>query len=683
MTIWSAEIKELEKLHESLRGQLPDLEKELERLIKADDENMILLYSRRCLEVIITDLCECELKRPRKTEPLKGIIDKLQKEGKVPPNLISSMHGLNDLSTYGTHPKDFDPEQVKPVLNNLAIIIKWYLKYKETGKDIKAKPAEEIRQEIKNTEDVKKDITISRKRLAGILGGSIAIVASTFTVLYFSNIIGSGRQTKEVEKSIAVMPFHNFSEDLNQELKSDALTNEIINHLYKIKSFSRVVPFLSVQVYKKTNKKTRLIADELNVNYLLDGTYQRIGDSLKITANLIEAKNGKYIWQNEYKEPYKEIISILSDIAIQIASHINAFLTVPEKQDILKRPTNNQEAYDLLQQAIIDHFKALGDPNYDVTDQYFVKCKNLALKAIELDPNYADAYAWAGLFSVNAGAYSGNKEMSVAALEALPLIEKALKLDQNNSQAHFTMANINEWGQWDYINAEKEYLKVFELAPNKSEYYSTVGEFFLKMNQLDKAIFFSKKAFESEFIDPTSVLIETLILSGKKVEAISTMEKYLKSQRNPDYQRVGECFIWLEEYDSARFYLETALKSEVPEMLVPRFQSCLAFAYGKTKNPHQAQTIINQLINKSKETSVMSPDYFIGWYYSRIGEMDSAFYWLEKAYQYRSAEMPWLKVDPAFKNLKKDDRYRDLYKRTGHKAYDEYKKGLIEKFVFQ
>ena len=202
MTIWTSEIKELEILFEFLKGQLPNLEKELERLIRADDENMILLYSRRCLEVIITDLCECELKRPRKTEPLKGIIDKLHKEEKVPSHIITSMHGLNELSTYGAHPKDFDPEQVKPVLNNLNIVIKWYLKYKEPRIDVKTKPAEETRQEIKSTENVKKDITISRKRLAGILGGSIGIIASVFAVLYFSNIIGGGKQTKEIEKSV-------------------------------------------------------------------------------------------------------------------------------------------------------------------------------------------------------------------------------------------------------------------------------------------------------------------------------------------------------------------------------------------------------------------------------------------------------------------------------------------------
>ena len=163
MAIWSSEIKELEKLYESLKGQLPDLEKELERLIKADDENMILLYSRRCLEVIITDLCECELKRPRKTEPLKGIIDKLHKEEKVPSNIITSMDHLNSLSAYGAHPKDFDPEQVKPVLVNLDIIIKWYLKYKEKGTDTKTKDAKEIRQHVQGTEMEKRVLLSQRK----------------------------------------------------------------------------------------------------------------------------------------------------------------------------------------------------------------------------------------------------------------------------------------------------------------------------------------------------------------------------------------------------------------------------------------------------------------------------------------------------------------------------------------
>ena len=131
MQIWSAEVLKLSDLYNSLKGHFPDLEKELEPLIRTTDANVMLLYSRRSLEIIVSDLCECELKRPRKTEPMKGIIDKLNKEEKVPSHIITSMHSLNDLSNYGAHPKDYDPEQVKPVLINLSIIIKWYLKYKE------------------------------------------------------------------------------------------------------------------------------------------------------------------------------------------------------------------------------------------------------------------------------------------------------------------------------------------------------------------------------------------------------------------------------------------------------------------------------------------------------------------------------------------------------------------------
>lgn len=211
MAIWTTEIKELEKLYESFKGHLPELEKELERLIKADDENIILLYSRRCLEVIITDLCECELKRSRKTEPLQGIIDKLNKEEKVPSYIVASMHGLNTLSTFGTHPKDFDPEQVKPVLNNLATIIRWYLKYKGLKIVGKPKPEEEEKYESKHP-----------------------VISTT-------------------EKSIVVLPFVNMSQERDQEYFSDGLTEEIITNLAHLQSL-RVISRTTSMLLKNTQK---------------------------------------------------------------------------------------------------------------------------------------------------------------------------------------------------------------------------------------------------------------------------------------------------------------------------------------------------------------------------------------------------------------------------------------------
>ena len=129
MNIWSTEIKELNQINQSIKGKHSKLEKELQSLIKTDDANILLVYSRRCLEVIITELCERELKRHRGTEPLQRIIDKLNKEEIVPHNIIVSMQSVNSMSTFGAHPKDFEMEQVKPVLHNLKTIIKWYLNY--------------------------------------------------------------------------------------------------------------------------------------------------------------------------------------------------------------------------------------------------------------------------------------------------------------------------------------------------------------------------------------------------------------------------------------------------------------------------------------------------------------------------------------------------------------------------
>ena len=194
----------------------------------------------------------------------------------------------------------------------------------------------------------------------------------------------------------------------------------------------------------------------------------------------------------------------------------------------------------------------------------------------------------------------------------------------------------------------------------------------MKMDRLDDALKYAKLQSVSEQNMNWSEAIKLNVLTGDRTEASSILNEYIKMVGESSYPWAGEHFIWLQEYDSAKQYLEAAVISEDPHLLYPRFLSCLALAYHGTKDYYKAQTTISQLINKSDTTSAGSPEYFTGWYYSWIGEVDSAFHWLEKAYNNRSPELPWLKVDPAFNNLKDDDRYWDLYERTGHKAYDDY-----------
>jgi TolB-like protein len=294
MKIWSSEMKELENLNESLKGQLPELEKELKQLISSEDENVVLLYSRRCLEVMVTDLCEYELKRPRKTEPLKGIIDKLNSEEKVPLNIITSMHGLNSLSTFGTHPKDFDPEQVKPVLNNLTIVIRWYLKYKETQKKTKAQSDIQKEPDLTSAQLLRKTKSKTKKIMIWSLS-VLFVVAAVFVIIKFST------SSRKLEKSIAVLPFRNDSHNDSTQYFMDGVMEELLNKLQSIKSL-RVIGRTSAEQFRGQAKSVSEIAKELGVNYIVEGSGQKSGNSLRMRVQLIAAGNERHIWGNSFEQ---------------------------------------------------------------------------------------------------------------------------------------------------------------------------------------------------------------------------------------------------------------------------------------------------------------------------------------------------------------------------------------------
>jgi TolB-like protein len=479
MSIWSAEIKELEKLYESFKGQLPDLEKELEQLIRTEDANVIMLYSRRCLEVIITDLCECQLKRERGTEPLKGIIDKLNKEKKVPSYIITSMHGLNDLSTYGTHPKDFDPEQVKPVLSNLDIIIKWDLKYKGIGTDIRTKPVEEIRQEIKSTETAKKSFLVPKKSLFSLVSGLLLIIAIAIAIFSL---------TREPEKSMAVLPFRNDSPDTTNTYFINGLMEEVLNNLMKISDF-RILSRTSTEQYKGTNRPTMSeIAKKLGVSYIIEGSGQKYGNKFRLRVQLIKATGKeKHLWANSYEQELRETtdyFGIQSQIAQTIAKELKATITPEEKQLIEKIPTANLKALDIYQMgreeekftfydliissSILEGIKL--SPKESVE-----RAEKMYKTALKYDSTFAPAYA--GL----AGTYWSKNYFKEFFSEhfmdsALILAERALSFDDQLPDAYFIRGMY--YAANDSISqALKEFAKTLKFNPNYWLAYFAKGEY--------------------------------------------------------------------------------------------------------------------------------------------------------------------------------------------------------------
>ena len=603
MAIWSAEIKALERLCESLKGQLSDLEKELERLIKADDENMILLYSRRCLEVIITNLCECELKRPRKTEPLKGIIDKLHKEEKVPSHIISSMHGLNEMSTYGAHPKEFDPEQIKPVLVNLDIIIKWYLKYKDfqiVGKSI---PEEEM---IKSKQ---------------------------------SEILPK-------EKSIIVLPFENISSDPEQEYFSDGLTEEIITDLSHIQDLL-VISRSSAMTYKGARATVKDVVNKMHVRYVLEGSIRKAGNNIRITAQLIDGLTDTHIWAEKYNGTLDDIFEIQEKVSRTIVNSLKLKISVEEKELISKSPTKNLEAYNLyLKGRFFSYFG---------TREGMVKSVEFYEKALSLDPDYALAYA--GLAdSYYVQATFGWLPLEEGLFMAKENAKRALDIDINLAETHAVLGVIYGSCDWKYGEAREELSLAVKLNPKcmcAHQYYAGLLD---TLGQNDEARFHINIAKE---IDPSFFYLYILSAqlyynSGKLTESLSECLKAIEIY--PDfkygYWRAFRIYLRQNESQKAVDLITDVLKrnSENAQHI-----ENLKEIYRTSGLTGLLKWVIGWEINGN------NPDpYLLAIWHIFMGNKKQALRYLEEAVEKRMVAIPMINNDPDFNILRSDPKYRAL-----------------------
>jgi len=646
MAIWSAEIKELERLYESFKGQFPVLEKELAQLIQFGDPNVIMLYSRRCLEVIITDLCECELKRERGTEPLKGIIDKLHKDKKIPAHIVSSMHGLNELSTYGTHPKDFDPEQVKPVLNNLAIVIKWYIKYTET-RDISEIAENNIT--VQKTEGFDKRVGALKpeKKLSKvpIISILIVLVIAVISIVYFKT--RQNRNNANLEKSIAVLPFRNDSHDDSTQYFMDGVMEELLTNLQKINDL-RVLGRTSVEQYRNQNKSIPQIAKELGVNYVIEGSGQKSGNSLRMRVQLIRVNKEGHIWANNFEQEnlnLDDYFKIQVSFAEAIAKELNAVITPGEKQMMGKIPTLNIEAYNAYQMGRF-YWRQLTPNDLNTALQYFELAK-------ERDPNYALAYA--GICYYWLGAQQmGIVSPSEAGPKAVEAAMKALELDSTSSEVHYSLAIMKYEVLWDWEGSESEFKKTIELNPNDAEvyaYYShllnIVGRSKEAMEQIDIAL----------KLDPRNPLIKELygidlMFVHRYDEAIIAFQEALKVDPTAP--------VALDNMSEALHHAgrdKEALQESIRKYKNPEILQAFNSGYDEAGYTGAMSHVADALVERSKTTWVRS--FAIGAHYAKAGEKDKAIYWLEKAYQEHEPNLVYLLM-PHYDSLRDDPRFQDL-----------------------
>jgi len=608
MPIWSVEIKELEKLYESFKGQLPELEKELVQLKHSDDPNVILLYSRRSLEVIITDLCECELKRGRGTEPLKGIIDKLNKEKKIPTHIASSMYGLNELSSYGTHPKDFDPEQVRPVLINLSIILNWYLKFKDLR--ITGKTGEE-KFETKQRTDA------------------------------------------PPEKSIIVLPFENISPDPDQEYFSDGLTEEIISDLSQIENML-VISRSSAMTFKGTKITIRDITHKMDVRYALEGSVRKAGNNLRITAQLIDGINDSHIWAEKYTGTLEDIFDIQERVSQSIATALKIKLSTWEKDKIQERPFDNAFVYDCYKRAYPEMMS--------MSLERLRHGLNLLQKGLDISGENAVLFAGMafGYFQyVNLGV-----EHEKNLKKAEEFVKKALDLNRDLAEAHFVMGLITILNG-DLIKAINHLVRAHSGKSGDPEImvwlalgYSCAGQFEAGRSLINKCIkvdpinsmndavtgwnlFFGGKfdlalnpLFAAYSLSPESGMNQfwkslVLVYNNRTDEAYDFICKFVEEPGSDTWTRLT---IFLK-YTLKKDYVKLA------SLLTPEFVKSMKIDFQNS--------------------------YHLASFYSYLDEIEKSFEYLENAINMGFINFPLIaKHDKLLTNIRGEDRFKKLMERV-------------------
>ena len=635
MAIWSVEIKEIENLLDSFKGQIPDLEKELGQLIKSDDANVLMLYSRRCLEVIITDLCERELKRPRKTDPLKGIIDKLNKEEKVPSHIITSMDHVNGLSTYGAHPKDFDPEQVKPVLNNLAVILKWYLRYK--GIQIPENDESEQEKSASKQNEIRAKVSVKPKKKHIMFLTGLTLLISAIVVLDLFNVLnirtGSAAITN-LDKSIAVLPFDNLSGDPDQEYFSDGMMDEILDRLFKIGDL-KVISRTSSMRYKNSDLSLKEIAGELGVAAILEGSVRRAGNLVRITVQLIDAETDSHLWSETYDGDLSDLTRIFiiqSEVAQSVARELKAVISPQEIKLIEKIPAIDIDVYD-------EYLKARSYWS-DFTKESLCKSVEYLNSAIEKNPDWAPLYA--GLAEVWIWVQqAGWEQPSVAGPIIMENLNKAMELDPDLAEVHYQSAVIAQLVEWDWEKSEKEFLKSLAINPNNSLARLMYAQLLLILNRPDESLVQRELAIS---LDPLNfntrlLYIGTLVQAGECKASISLMEEALAN--NPEDLSINGMLevaaYKCKDYDK----VIKAVKGQLP------FYAIDEATYEKIKRIYNESGIIRayEEITKCLE-EYAEKNYFgfvdMAFTYIMANQPDRAMDCLEKGYELHDPKMTYI-----------------------------------------
>ncbi|HEU5237283.1 MAG TPA: tetratricopeptide repeat protein, partial [Pyrinomonadaceae bacterium] len=491
-----------------------------------------------------------------------------------------------------------------------------------------------------------------RRRKLWVLAGVVIVVGVIVLGLYLR-----ARNSEGAIDSIAVLPFENQNHDANTDYLSDGVTESIINSLTQIPNL-RVIARGSSFRYKGRDTDPVAAGHELGVRAVLTGRLLQRGDNLTVSAELVDVRDNKQLWGDQYQRKISDLLSVQREIATEISGSLRLKLSAPEQTRITKRYTDNPEAYQLYLKGRFYWNKR--------TEEGLKKALDYFQEAIDKDPNYALAYTGiADSYSLETMHIDvGSLSPSEAGPKAKAAAMKALEMDDSLAEAHTSLGFIKLLFDWDWTGSETEFKRALALNPNDAAAHHWHSHLLMAMGRIRESLAESKRALE---LDPAGVIINAHLgwhyLNAHEYDlGINQFKKTLEMDPNfgVGHWYLGLCYEQKGKYPEAENELRKAQDVLKENEAVT---ADLGHVYAVSGRKDQALKVIKELNDLAKRQYVSS--YNVGIIYFGLGEKDRGFEWLENAYRERSDLLVYLNSDPRLADVHADPRFADLVKRVG------------------
>jgi len=450
----------------------------------------------------------------------------------------------------------------------------------------------------------------------------LTVIALLATYLLYIGFDGFLLSNKEKHKqfndidvnSIAVLPFDNYSEDKKDEHFSDGFTELIISNLAKINDLT-VISRTSVMQYKNTTQPLKVIGKELGVANILEGSLHRVGEKIRIVAQLIDTKTNKHLWAENYEGTVSDIFSIQANVADKITKALQANVTSIERKRILSKMTNNAEAYQLY---------SMGTTLMKVSEEEkdFRMALNFFEDVLMLDSNFADAYGYVAY--VHQALYWYGYDRNIKPLKiSKEYIDKGLKLDPDSPVLHATRGYYHYWVNRDYTKALEDFIYARDAVPNNAEYIANLGWIERRLGRFDNAIDHFLAGYK---VDPKWVAILTsLAMTYDALNDRKNAKKFLQETiiNYPSASYAHEMKIrWNFEDDKETKEAKIAIENAKVSTDIGAIMDIILQVYifeKDYKTPLELLTDIERDI-LSHQSSLNAKDYYIGLIYDLMGE---------------------------------------------------------------